>query len=97
MATEKNLRVCKNGHKYYKSTTCPTCPVCEKQRAKESGLFSGLSAPAQRALQNNGIKSLTQLAQYTEKEVLQLHGIGPSSIPKLKQLLKNQKLSFKAP
>lgn len=55
----------------------------------------GLSAPAVRALENAGIKTIKQLAKYSEKDILALHGIGPSSILKLKLALAAEKLSFK--
>jgi hypothetical protein len=35
------------------------------------------------------------LSKKTEKELLALHGFGPSSIKKLKPLLKEEGLSFK--
>jgi DNA-directed RNA polymerase alpha subunit len=54
-----------------------------------------LSAPARRALENKGITSLKQLSKFSEKEILQLHGIGPGSIPKLKDALKSVRLNFK--
>ena len=57
--------------------------------------FSILSAPAQRALTNEGIDSVQKLAQYSEKELLQLHGIGKTSIPKLNSLLEKHHLTFK--
>jgi predicted RecB family nuclease len=89
------LRTCRNGHQYYKSSDCPTCPLCEKERAPKEGFLSALSAPARRALENAGIKTLKQLAGKSEKEILNLHGIGPSAIPKLKKSLKNEGFSFK--
>lgn len=55
-----------------------------------------LSNPARRALEHQGITSLQELAKYTEREILQLHGIGPSSMPKLRSALHSQGLSFKA-
>lgn len=58
-------------------------------------LFSMLSSPAQRALRNNNILNLHQLARYTEKEVLSFHGMGKSSIPKLRKLLQENALNFK--
>jgi DNA-directed RNA polymerase alpha subunit len=88
------LRACRNGHQYYKSSDCPTCPICEKERAQKEGFLAELSAPARRALENAGIRTLKQLAGKSEKEILNLHGIGPSSIPKLKKLLKNVGFSF---
>ena len=53
-----------------------------------------LSAPAQRALASAGIKTLKQLSKMTEKALLELHGMGPSSIPLLRKDLKKNKLSF---
>lgn len=89
------LRTCKKGHQYYKSSDCLTCPVCEAERKPTSGFLSKISAPARRALEGEGILSLDKLAGYSEKEILQLHGIGPSSIPKLKQELDELGLGFK--
>jgi len=67
-----------------------------KQRDKQQPDFlPQLSAPARRALHNSGIKSLQQLANYTESEILDLHGIGKTAIPKLQQILKEKGLSFK--
>jgi DNA-directed RNA polymerase alpha subunit len=92
---KSSLRICKNGHRYYKSSDCPTCPVCEQERKPDSGFLSSLSAPARRALEGAGIKSLQQLTQYSEADLLQLHGMGSSTIPKLKKALKAKRLSFK--
>ncbi|WP_377890216.1 RNA polymerase alpha subunit C-terminal domain-containing protein [Alkalihalobacillus sp. R86527] len=91
-----NKRVCDRGHTYYKSSDCPTCPICENERKPDRGFLSVLSAPARRALENNGITSLQTLSTYSEKEVLTFHGMGPSSIPKLKEALKDRGLSFKS-
>ena len=90
------LRVCSKGHKYYKSSDCPVCPVCEAERKPETGFLSTLGAPARRALENQNIKSLKQLSQYTEKQILKLHGMGKTTIPKLKDALKAEGLTFKA-
>lgn len=92
---DKNLRTCSNGHNYYKSSDCPTCPTCEQERKPKSGFLSLLSAPARRALENNGITSLQELSTYSEKEILQFHGMGPASLPKLRTALKENGLSFK--
>jgi hypothetical protein len=93
--SKKTLRICNNGHKYFKSSACPTCPVCEKERAPKNGFLSKLSAPARRAFENNRILTIKQLSDYTETEILNLHGIGPSSIPILKNELKVNGLSFR--
>lgn len=87
-------KVCKKGHVFYKSSDCPTCPLCEKE--KNVGLFGDMPAPVRRAMENSKIKTLTQLARLTEIEVLGLHGVGPSSIPKLKKKLREQNLDFKS-
>ncbi|WP_075036371.1 RNA polymerase alpha subunit C-terminal domain-containing protein [Halobacillus dabanensis] len=93
--TQKIQRICDKGHKYYKSSDCPTCPICENARKPESGFLSLLSAPARRALENNGITSLKSLSTYSEKEILTFHGMGPASLPKLKAALNEKGLSFK--
>ncbi|WP_063564065.1 RNA polymerase alpha subunit C-terminal domain-containing protein [Paenibacillus sp. O199] len=93
--TKGTLRTGEQGHSYYKSSDCPTCPVCEKERKPKEGFLSLLSAPARRALENQGITTLQLLSQYTEKEILKLHGIGPSAMPKLRQALEEEGLSFK--
>jgi len=58
-------------------------------------VFSSLSTPARRALENNGIHSLSQLSARTESQILKLHGMGPGSLPKLRAALKEYGLSFK--
>ncbi|WP_066072479.1 RNA polymerase alpha subunit C-terminal domain-containing protein [Neobacillus soli] len=93
--SEKNLRICEKGHKYFKSSDCPTCPTCEQERRPANGFLSMLSAPARRALENNEITSLQELSTYSEKEILQFHGMGPASIPKLRFVLKENGLSFR--
>jgi hypothetical protein len=82
------LRICPKGHKYYKSSDCPTCPVCEGERRPDAGFLSQLVAPARRALHNAGITNLQQLRLWKEADLLDLHGIGPSTIPTLKKALK---------
>jgi len=57
--------------------------------------FVGLAAPAKRALESKGITNIKKLANFTEKEIAQLHGMGPSSIPKLKKALTEAGLKFK--
>lgn len=91
----KNLRICAKGHKYFKSSDCPVCPICEEERKLAAGFLTKLGAPARRALEKEGISSLLGLSKYTEHELLQLHGMGPGSIPKLKQALKEKGLSFR--
>lgn len=91
----KPLKICKKGHQFYKSSDCPTCPICEKERKPKDGFLSLIGAPARRALERENIKTLEDLAKWTEKEIIKLHGMGPSTIPKLKNALKEHHLSFK--
>lgn len=91
---QARLKTCEKGHQYEKSSDCPTCPICEAERKPESGFLSTLGAPARRALENNGITTVDELSRYTEREILQLHGIGPSSMPRLRNALEAQGLSF---
>lgn len=44
-----------------------------------------ISAPAHRALANENITTIEQLSQYTEEQLLQLHGFGPKAITILKE------------
>ena len=95
MTSNGNERVCENGHTYVKKSDCPTCPICERERKPDKGFLSNLSSPARRALENNGITTLDVLAGFSEKEILAFHGMGPSSIPKLRKALGDKGLSFK--
>lgn len=58
-------------------------------------ILASVGAPARRALQREGILTAPQLAQYTETEILDFHGIGPSSIPRLRKALEAEGLSFR--
>ncbi|MCR8842188.1 RNA polymerase alpha subunit C-terminal domain-containing protein [Paenibacillus sp. SC116] len=93
--SKKTLRTCDKGHNYYKSSDCPTCPICAQESKPESGFLSLLSAPARRALEHHGITTLQQLSTHSEKEILKLHGIGPASLPTLRAALQESGLSFK--
>ena len=95
MTSSKSVRTCDNGHTYEKSSDCPICPICEQQRKHENEFISMLSAPARRALENNGITTLQQLSNFSEAEILQFHGMGPASLPKLRTALQTEGLSFK--
>jgi predicted RecB family nuclease len=88
-------KTCKNGHPFTKTSECPVCPICAKESKPKSGFMSTLAAPARRALENAGIKTIKQLAKYSETDILTLHGMGKSSIPKLKDALTEAGLQFK--
>lgn len=89
------LRVCPKGHSYHKSSDCPTCPVCERERPASAPFMEGLYRPARRALESEGILSLEVLATYTEEEIMALHGIGKRAIPVLKEALKAAGMQFR--
>ena len=94
-AARKTLRTCKQGHQYYKSSDCPVCPVCEAERKPSTDFLAMLSAPARRALESKGILTLEQLACNSEEEILELHGVGKTAIPKLQTALSAVGLSFR--
>lgn len=66
----------------------------ETKPEKEFPFFLG--APARRALEAKGITTLEQLSMFREAEILNLHGVGPSSIPKLRLALQTAGLSFRS-
>lgn len=87
-------KTCANGHTFEKSSDCPTCPICERAK-KSNAEFPKLGKPALRALENAGISRLKDLEKWTEKDLLSLHGLGPSAIPPLNAAMKAAALSFK--
>ena len=95
MKSNKEKRTCPKGHIYFKSSDCPTCPICEREKIPAADFHGKLSAPARRALEREKIFSLEALSKWSEKEILELHGLGPSSIPKLKIALQEKGLDFK--
>ncbi len=58
-------------------------------------LNAKLAKPAQRALANAGIKNITQLATYTEKDIAALHGIGKNALKQLHTTLTENGLAFR--
>ncbi len=70
--------------------------MCEAERKPVDGFLSLIAAPARRALERENIRTLEELAMWTEKEIVSLHGMGPSTIPKLKKALEDRGLAFKS-
>jgi predicted RecB family nuclease len=89
------LRICPNGHSYYKSSDCPVCPKCEAAKVPEQDFLKAIAAPARRAVEGIGVKTLKQLARHTEAEIAALHGMGPNAMGKLRAALKAQGSAFK--
>lgn len=95
MSSNGTLKTCENGHQFYKASDCPACPFCEKESKPTDSFLSLLGAPARRALEGENIGSVGDLSKYSEKEILSLHGLGKSTIPKLVQLLSENGLTFR--
>lgn len=53
-----------------------------------------ISAPAQRALDSINVSSLQELATHTEKEISDLHGMGPNALGKLKAAMAEAGIGF---
>ncbi|NDF61320.1 MAG: hypothetical protein EB100_09590 [Crocinitomicaceae bacterium] len=86
-AQKKKLHTCVNGHNFKKSSECRVCPICEKEKKSTDTFLDKFSAPARRALEKEGITTLEKLANYEPEQLLQLHGIGPSSLKVIDKLL----------
>ncbi len=93
----KRLKVCERGHKFYKSSDCPSCPICAAQDKPETGFLSLLSGHARGAMEHVGISTLTELSRHSEREILKLHGMGPKSLPILRQALQDAGMAFAEP
>lgn len=88
-------KVCPEGHVFYKTPGCSSCPRCEAARKPEDGFLAELAAPARRALEGAGLATLARLAKKSEAQVRELHGMGPNAIAKLRAALKTDGLSFR--
>lgn len=97
MLTEKEKKICRFGHTFYKSSDCPTCPICGKIKDQTAGFLALLSTPARNTLLHHEIDTIEKLAAFSEKEILALHGMGKASLPVLKKALHEADLSFKKP
>jgi hypothetical protein len=54
----------------------------------------GVGRPALRALAAAGINDLVQLTQFSERQLLALHGVGPKAVGVLRVALQAQGLDF---
>jgi len=55
------LKTCKNGHKFYKSSDCPICPISEEERKPKDNLHFMLDTPMGIELIKHIIKIKTKL------------------------------------
>ncbi|MDM5224761.1 DNA-binding protein [Cytobacillus sp. NJ13] len=62
---------------------------------KGSGFPEKLAKPAVRALEGAGYFTLEQLTAATEAELLDLHGMGPNAMAKLRKAMADRGWSFK--
>ncbi|WP_228412784.1 DNA-directed RNA polymerase subunit alpha C-terminal domain-containing protein [Chryseobacterium sp. G0162] len=62
---------------------------------EEDFLLGVIAVPARRALKKEKIDSLEKLSDYSEKEILQLHGFGKNAMMKLKDYMKENQMCFK--
>lgn len=60
--------------------TADQLPAPKPKKRKTTGDLPHIGAPAVGALKALGVTSVSQLRNYTEKELLALHGIGPKAI-----------------
>jgi len=88
-------KVCPEGHVFYKTPGCSSCPRCEAARKPVNGFLAELAAPARRALEGAGLTTLAKLAKKSESHVAELHGMGPNAMTKLRASLEKADLSFK--
>lgn len=93
----KRLKICERGHKFYKSSDCPSCPICASEDKPVRGFLSRLGRPARGALAYAGISALEALSRYSQQEISAIHGVGPKSRPVLRQALHEAGPSFAVP
>lgn len=60
----------------------------------DSGFPAKIGQPARRALAGAGYTSLEQLTEVTERELMQLHGMGPKALTQLREALTARGLKF---
>lgn len=63
----------------------------EKQ---QTNLPPKLAKPAHRALAGADIFTIEQLAKWSEKDIMDLHGMGPKAMGQLREALNEKGLSF---
>ena len=67
----------------------------DKQQTPPESELPWMSKPANRSLYHAGYFKLEQFTEVTEKEILNIHGVGPKAIRMLKEVLQERGLSFK--
>lgn len=95
MPTGGIRKVCDQGHVFYKSSDCRSCPECERLKKPSDGFLSLFAAPARRALQERHISSVMDLMRFSEREILAWHGIGTHAMTIIKKAFKDAGINFK--
>lgn len=55
-----------------------------------------IGAPATRALEHAGVRGLEELANWSEQDLLALHGMGPRAVGILRERLADEGLTFRS-
>ncbi|WP_228417735.1 DNA-directed RNA polymerase subunit alpha C-terminal domain-containing protein [Chryseobacterium oranimense] len=63
---------------------------------KNNFLYGIIAVPARRALEREKIDSLEKLSDYSEQEIMKLHGFGRNTMQKLKNHMEKHHVSFKS-
>jgi large subunit ribosomal protein L21 len=77
-----------------KPKAAPKKAPAKKAESADGGLPEGLGAPATKALEEEGLTTLEQVAGKTEAELLELHGVGPKAVETIKEALAAENLSL---
>ncbi|PZX91960.1 hypothetical protein DOS84_17845 [Flavobacterium aquariorum] len=68
--------------------------IQKEQRKSKIGFLSLLPAPTRRTLENVDITTLEKLSKHSGKDILKLHEIRKTTIPKLREALEAENLIF---
>jgi hypothetical protein len=86
------------------ASCCPLTDQPERRQASAAQTASirdnfpkGIAQPALRALCAAGWTTLDQLAAIREEQLLELHGMGPNAVRKLRDALRARGLDFRPP
>lgn len=74
----------------------PSHPRSPRMSPKQDDSLPKIGAPATRALEGAGIRTLSQVALRRESELAALHGVGPKAIRLLKEALAAQGKTFRS-
>ncbi|HWG91278.1 MAG TPA: DNA-binding protein [Candidatus Thermoplasmatota archaeon] len=69
----------------------------KKAASPSSDLPEKIGAPARRALEAEGLRTLAQVAKRSEADLRELHGMGPKALGLLREALAAKGLAFAAP